>query len=206
MEEHDFGLREDIETVVLFQQDLRELVKCFGEDGAPIRLQSGKYTYDDVDELISHAKDNRISELELSCDDPYRKIRLSTYSCKIYFAKRSELFYRCTNILKRKSKLRYLITRDWTLFFGALVIASLAALIKEVWGALLVGVISYLALFLAWKSAKIPKARIYPYDAKEFWTEIHKDPGTVLKPVLIGVAVLLLGYLAKLLYAVLMTN
>ena len=117
MKELSQSISADLNPLVLYEEDLRELFALLKENCTKVTIKVGNLEFDEINELISHFAPNRIWDLEIFATNPLLQIDFKTPSLLIFLTKQRArlyvdpntpafegLYHKCLTILKRRSK------------------------------------------------------------------------------------------------------
>lgn len=138
MKQLDKPISVELNAIVIYEEELRDLFALLNEHCAGIKLTANKvFQFDDVDELIQKFSPHRIKELTISSAKPYINIELHTLWARVYVESSTPamvgLSHQCMTILKRHS-LVYGILCSYKFFWTiVLVEAVFGSILKGEW-------------------------------------------------------------------------
>ena len=137
MKKLDKSISTDLDALVIYEEELRELFTLLNENCKGVRLKVDNLQFDNVDELVKHFAPNRIKQLEISTVEPYISIELYNLRARIYAGSSAPavegLYHKCKTILRRRSKI-YGILCSFRIFWTYLIIETIfGSIVKGEW-------------------------------------------------------------------------
>jgi hypothetical protein len=171
--------------VVLWLDDLTEIVAVLMERSKKIQISTEDYRFETVDELKKHVGSQTQFALEIDCHEPYVSIDFDRDSATLYVSagdQAAHLFNEIDGIIARRQRrfpLLYswrplmlasavIIVADYFLFFGPPEVEPYVRFIPPFLAICFIG-----PMFIRWKRVSVIKLQ-RPSDAPSFW-ERNKD-------------------------------
>lgn len=136
MKEVPPSLTADYPTLVLYRDDLTALQETL-KDVRVFRLQSGKYEFESVSEMLNYYSDRKVDQLpdiQISTKEPYVDISLGQLTARLHVSSQDDsgpaLFLRLNAILER-SRRRAWWAYSWPFVFVLLMISNALAVAME---------------------------------------------------------------------------
>jgi hypothetical protein len=127
MEKIDKSISEDYGPVVLYIEDLEEMIDVFSESGGELEFISGDCKFDSIDELTDHFKNNYPNSVNLKQSKPYINVEIGENKSSLFASSSKEaayIVYRLDKIIKSTQRRFPLMYGMNSIFYSAILMIT----------------------------------------------------------------------------------
>jgi hypothetical protein len=194
-------LSRSFNALVLFEEDLREIVAILNDDSNQLKLVVSDYQYDSLDELLKEKGPNRINNLLITTANPYFYIKFDYMDAYVYCSENTPIlrgmFYEIIEVLIKRNKFVNLVNSFWLFIAVAITLNSYTFFSRsnnlaiEIHLFLLIYLL-YI-LYIMWGN----KVRIFLTLSESFESFTYRNRDAIFMQFFSGVIGFGLGYLLK---------
>lgn len=129
MERLDTPITRSYLPIVLYLDDLTEIIRAFPDPDPRIEISTVEYRFESIDELRDKHPSERLVTLSIKCSDPYVTLELSRFDATLYVgssqAAPAGVFWKIDAVLRRAQR-RFAWIYSWPGSIGIWVLFGLA--------------------------------------------------------------------------------